>query len=182
MVELFVFGGLVAAGLAVAAVLGFVFFLIKLAFWLVLLPFRLLRPDPEIDFLSFALADAVSASLAGLPSVVIRSSASVARFASETPDLKALASQADVDHALTGTLLRAGDQLRVTTQLVEAPAGTLVASQTLQSSMGDVFRLLDEANQLSAIFARSRLTSMEGMKHRKESREHPDARVYFKRV
>ena len=42
MVELFVFGGLVAAGLAVAAVLGFVFFLIKLAFWLVLLPFRLL--------------------------------------------------------------------------------------------------------------------------------------------
>ena len=34
---------------------------------LVVLPFRLLRPDPEIDFLSFALADAVSASLAGLP-------------------------------------------------------------------------------------------------------------------
>ena len=114
---------------------------------LAVLPFRLLRPDPEIDFLSFALADAVSASLAGLPSVVLRSSASVARFASETPDLKALASQADVDHALTGTLLRAGDQLRVTTQLVEAPAGTLVASQTLQSSIGDVFRLQDELSQ-----------------------------------
>jgi serine/threonine protein kinase/tetratricopeptide (TPR) repeat protein len=114
---------------------------------LAVLPFRLLRPDPEIEFLSFALADAVSASLAGLPSVVLRSSASVARFASETPDLKALASQADVDHALTGTLLRAGDQLRVTTQLVEAPAGTLVASQTLQSSIGDVFRLQDELSQ-----------------------------------
>ena len=46
----------------------------------------------------------------------------------------------------------------------------------------EAFRLLDEANQLSAIFARSRLTSIEGMKRRKESREHPDARVYFKRV
>jgi hypothetical protein len=42
MIELLVFGGLVAAGLAVAAVLGFVFFLIKLVFWVVLLPFRLL--------------------------------------------------------------------------------------------------------------------------------------------
>ena len=30
---------------------------------LVVLPFRLLRADPEIEFLSFALADAVSASL-----------------------------------------------------------------------------------------------------------------------
>ena len=50
------------------------------------------------------------------------------------------------------------------------------------STTREAFRLLDEANQFSAIFARSRLTSMEGMKRRKESREHPDARVYFKRV
>ena len=111
---------------------------------LVVLPFRLLRPDPEIDFLSFALADAVSASLAGLPSVVIRSSAAAARFATESPDLQALATQADVDRVLMGTLLRAGDQLRATAQLVEAPAGTLLSSQTLQAPLGDVFRLQDE--------------------------------------
>ena len=114
---------------------------------LVVLPFRLLRPDPEIDFLSFALADAVSASLAGLPSVVIRSSAAAARFATESPDLKALAAQADVDRVLMGTLLRAGEQLRATAQLVEAPAGTLVSSQTLQAPLGDVFRLQDELAQ-----------------------------------
>jgi eukaryotic-like serine/threonine-protein kinase len=111
---------------------------------LVVLPFRLLRPDPEIDFLSFALADAVSASLAGLPSVIIRSSAAAARFATESPDLKALATQADVDRVLTGTLMRAGQQLRATAQLVEAPAGTVVSSQTLQAPLGDVFQLQDE--------------------------------------
>jgi serine/threonine protein kinase len=114
---------------------------------LVVLPFRLLRPDPEIDFLSFALADAVSASLAGLPSVVIRSSAAAARFAGEAPDLKALAGQADVDRVLTGTLLRAGEQLRATAQLVEAPSGTIVSTQTLQAPLGDVFRLQDELAQ-----------------------------------
>ena len=111
---------------------------------LVVLPFRLLRPDPEIDFLSFALADAVSGSLAGLPSVVIRSSAAAARFATESPDLTALAVEADVDRVLMGTLLRSGEQLRATAQLVEAPAGTLVSSQTLQAPLGDVFRLQDE--------------------------------------
>jgi len=114
---------------------------------LVVLPFRLLRPDPEIDFLSFALADAVSASLAGLPSVVIRSSAAAARFAGDSPDLKTLAAQADVDRVLMGTLLRAGEQLRATTQLVEAPDGTLISSQTLQAPLGDVFRLQDELAQ-----------------------------------
>jgi TolB-like protein len=111
---------------------------------LVVLPFRVLRPDPDVDFLSFALADAVSASLSGLSSVVLRSSAVAARFASETPDLKALASQAEVDLVLTGTLLRSGDRIRASTQLVEAPAGTLVASHALQSAVGDVFRLQDE--------------------------------------
>ncbi|MGE5127489.1 MAG: protein kinase domain-containing protein [Betaproteobacteria bacterium] len=114
---------------------------------LVVLPFRMLRPDPEIEFLSFALADAVSASLAGLPSLVLRSSAAAARFAAESPDLKAIAAQADVDLVLMGTLLRAGDQIRASAQLVEAPAGTLVSSQTLQSPLGDVFRLQDELAQ-----------------------------------
>ncbi|HXY38938.1 MAG TPA: protein kinase [Vicinamibacteria bacterium] len=114
---------------------------------LVVLPFRLLRPDPEVDFLAFALADAVSASLAALPSLLLRSSAAAARFAAESPDLKAIAAQADVDLVLMGTLLRAGEQIRVSTQLVEAPAGTLVSSQSLQAPVGDVFRLQDELAQ-----------------------------------
>jgi serine/threonine protein kinase len=114
---------------------------------LVVLPFRLLRPDAEVDFLSFALADAVSASLAGLPSLVLRSSSAAARFVSESPDLKAIATHAEVDLVLMGTLLRAGDQIRASTQLVEAPAGTIVSSQSLQAPVGDVFRLQDELAQ-----------------------------------
>jgi four helix bundle protein len=35
----------------------------------------------------------------------------------------------------------------------------------------EAFRLLDEADQLSAIFAASRITAIEGMKRRKASRE-----------
>jgi len=111
---------------------------------LVVLPFRPLRPDPETDFLGFSLPDAISTSLSGLGSLVVRSSALAARFASDQPDLKLIASEADVDLVVLGTLLRSGDQLRVTTQLVEAPAGTLVASQTVQSPFGDLFRLEED--------------------------------------
>jgi TolB-like protein/tetratricopeptide (TPR) repeat protein len=110
----------------------------------VVLPFRVLRPDPEIDFLAFSLPDAITTSLAGMGSLIVRSSATAARFAGEVPDIKALAVEADVDRVVTGTLLRSGDQLRAATQLVEAPEGTLLTSHTVQSPLGDLFRMQDD--------------------------------------
>ena len=111
---------------------------------LVVLPFRALRPDPDTDFLTFSLPDAIATSLSGLPSLVVRSSAAAARFATAEPDFKVIAVEADVDRVLTGTLHRSGDQLRVSTQLVETPAGTLVWSHTAQSALGDMFALQDD--------------------------------------
>ena len=96
---------------------------------LIVLPFRMLRPDPEIDFLSFSLADAITASLGSLESLVVRSSLAAARFKADAPDLAALASELDVDVAVTGTLLRAGTEVRVATQLVEVQSGRLLWSQ-----------------------------------------------------
>ena len=91
---------------------------------LMVLPFRLLRPDVEIDFLAFSLADAITNSLAPLESLVVRSTLTAARFASNAPDLRTIADEAKVDVVLSGTLLRAGEQLRVSAQLLEAPSGT----------------------------------------------------------
>ncbi len=111
---------------------------------LVVLPFRVLRPDPETDFLAFSLPDAIATSLSGNPSLIVRSSAVAARFGADTPDLKALATEADVDRVVMGTLLRVGDQLRAAAQLVEAPSGTLVTAHTVQASTGDLFHLQDD--------------------------------------
>ena len=111
---------------------------------LIVLPFRVLRPDPETDFLAFSVPDAITASLSGLDALVVRSTAAGQRFASETPDLKAIAAEAGVDVVLLGTLLRAGDQVRVATQVLEAPSGTLVCSHTAQIRLTDIFQLQDD--------------------------------------
>ena len=113
----------------------------------IVLPFRLLRPDAEIDFLGFSLADAITNSLSSLESLVVRSSLAAARFAVDVPDLTAIASELNVDVLLTGTLLRAGDQLRVSVQLVEAPGGGLIRSDTSQVPIGDLFRLQDDLSR-----------------------------------
>jgi len=113
---------------------------------LIVLPFRILRPDADSDFLAFAIPEAITTSLAGVGSLIVRSSAAAARFA-DGFDPKRLAEDADVDVALTGTLMRGGDQIRVTTQLVELPAGTVLWSLTSQATMSDIFELQDRLTQ-----------------------------------
>ena len=111
---------------------------------LIALPFRMLRPDREFDFLIFSLPDAITTSLSGLASLVVRSSLAAARYAGDSPDLRRLASEAEVDAVLTGTLLRNGDQLRVMTQLTEVPGGAVIWSQTSNLALKDIFQLQDE--------------------------------------
>ena len=100
---------------------------------LIVLPFRMLRPDPGTDFLAFSLPDALTTSLSGLKSLVVRSSLAASRFAGGTQDLKTIAAEADVDLIVTGTLLSAGDEIRVTAQLTDAATGTLMWSHSTQS-------------------------------------------------
>jgi len=114
---------------------------------LVVLPFRVLRPDPEIDFLAYSLADVIATSLSSLESLVVRSSLAAVRFAADVPDISVIARELDVDIVLSGTLLRVGDQLRASVQLVEVAAGTLIWSDTSQVQVGDFFRLQDDLSQ-----------------------------------
>jgi serine/threonine protein kinase len=111
---------------------------------LIVLPLRILRPDPEIDFLAHSLPEAITASLSGLETLTVRSSAAAERFAAERPDLRTIAAEAGVDVVLLGTLLRAGAQVRVSAQLVEAPSGTVVSTRTAQVGLTDIFQLQDE--------------------------------------
>ena len=111
---------------------------------LIVLPLRVLRPDPETDFLAYSLADAITSSLSSLQPLVVRSSLVGGRFADGPPDLKAVAAEADVDVAVAGTMIRSGDQLRVTTQLLEAPSGTVLCSHNVQAPVGDLFALQDD--------------------------------------
>ena len=111
---------------------------------LAVLPFRMLRPDPDLEFLGPSLADAIAMSLAGLRALVVRSTLATARYAGAAPELDRMARELDVEVVLTGTLLPAGGRCRLAAQLVEAPGGRVVWSQTSDVSGADVFELQDQ--------------------------------------
>jgi TolB-like protein len=111
---------------------------------IIVLPFRLLRPSEEIEFLAFSLPEAITVSLAGLEDLVVRSSIVADRYAHESPDLKKIAEEEDVDVVLIGALLKIGEHLRITAQLVEAPSGTLLWSHSSQSTSRELLELHDD--------------------------------------
>lgn len=110
---------------------------------LMLLPFRALRTDAETDFLAFAIPDAVAAAMVGLRGVVIRSPIVGARYSGEVLDLVRIAREAEVDTILTGTIARSGNRIRVTSQLIEVPGGTLIWSDSSEIAFDDLFHLQD---------------------------------------
>jgi non-specific serine/threonine protein kinase len=110
---------------------------------LAVLPFRMLRSDPERDFLAPSLADALAMSLAGIRSLVVRSTVASARYSGAAPDLDEIARALDVNVVLVGTLLASGERCRVAAQLVEAPQGAVLWSDTVDVSSKDIFELQD---------------------------------------
>ncbi len=110
---------------------------------LLILPFRQLRDDPDVGFLAFSVPDAVVHALSGLTSLVVRSSAAASRFGDHPVDLAAIAANAHVDAVLTGTLLRSGQQIRVSAQLLAVPSGTVLWSESFQVTLQEVFDLQD---------------------------------------
>ncbi len=148
---------------------------------LIVLPFRMLRPDPGTDFLAFSLPEALTTSLSGLKSVVVRSSLAASRFSAGTQDLKTIAAEADVDLIVTGTLLSTGDEIRATAQLTDAATGTLMCSHSTQTSIGHVFRLQDELTECVVEALSLRLTSREQRILRHDVPADPKAYEYYLR-
>jgi eukaryotic-like serine/threonine-protein kinase len=143
---------------------------------LVVLPFRMLRADPETDFLAFSLADAIASTLSGLGSLVVRSSATASSLAGAETDLRKIATEAEVDVVLMGTLLRIGPQLRVHAQLVAAPQGTILWSESQQVTLGDLFQLQDDLSRRLVASLALPLTARE---HRQLGRDVPaSAKAY----
>lgn len=148
---------------------------------LIVLPFRMLRPDLNSDFLAFSLPEALTTSLSGLKSLVVRSSLAASRYSTGTQDLKTIAAETQVDLIVTGTLLSTGDEIRVTAQLTDAITGTLMCSHSTQTSIGHVFRLQDELTECMLEALSLQLTTHEQRILRQDVPSDPKAYEYYLR-
>ena len=93
---------------------------------LAVLPFQNLRANAENEFLGFSLADAVITKLGYVSELSVRPSYAVQRYKGQALDLRRVASDLNVDTLLTGTILREGDDLRITCQLIDVRTDSIL--------------------------------------------------------
>ncbi|HZN11036.1 MAG TPA: winged helix-turn-helix domain-containing protein [Blastocatellia bacterium] len=98
---------------------------------LVILPFRNLKPDPETDFLSLSLADAVIAKLSYISALTVPASAYIEKYRNQEFDRRKVAEEFKADALLTGTFVRDGQDLRINVQLIDVRADEVIWSEPL---------------------------------------------------
>jgi DNA-binding winged helix-turn-helix (wHTH) protein/TolB-like protein/tetratricopeptide (TPR) repeat protein len=108
------------------------------------LPFKPLTADGRDELLEIGMADSLTSRLSALPGLVLRSTASVQRYAGAAQDPLRAARELDVDWVVDGTMQRRGDQLRATARLLHVADGTAAWSGSFDARLGGLFDVQDE--------------------------------------
>jgi len=108
------------------------------------LPFKLLTPNPEDDYLSVALADAVINQLSSSGELLVRPTSTVMRYTKQAADPMAVARELNVQIVVDGSIQKLGPKLRVHVQAWDTADGSSLLSAKHDSEMADLFGLQDK--------------------------------------
>jgi len=103
------------------------------------LPFVALSSGPDDGYFADGLSEEIINSLTSLPDLLVTARTSAFHFKGKDTPIPEIARILGVEHVLEGSVRRAGDQVRITAQLIRASDGFHLWSQTYDRSLSDVF-------------------------------------------
>lgn len=111
---------------------------------LAVLPFADLSQARDQEYLADGLAAEILNQLAQVPGLRIVGRSSSFSFKGKDEDSRVIGQKLGVAHLLEGSVSKAGDQLRITAQLVRADDGSQLWSKSYARELRDVFAVQDE--------------------------------------
>jgi eukaryotic-like serine/threonine-protein kinase len=148
---------------------------------LAVLPFRNLREDPQADFLGFSLADAVITKLAYISALTVRPSSSVERYRNQTIDPQKVAAELNVGTLLTGTFIKDGDDLRITTQLIDVGPDKILWQDSFDTKFEKLLTVQDRVSEQIIQGLQLTLSPAEAKKLEPKALINPNAYEYYLR-
>jgi TolB-like protein/DNA-binding winged helix-turn-helix (wHTH) protein/Tfp pilus assembly protein PilF len=124
---------------------------------LAVLPLENLSRDPAQDYFADGMTDELITSLAKLQTLKVISRSSVMRYKGTNKPLPQIARDLNVDGIIEGTVLRSGNRVRITAQLIRAATDQHLWAETYEGNVEDVLRLQDEVARAVAAEIRLRL-------------------------
>ena len=111
---------------------------------LAVLPFRNLGVVTSDEYFTDGMTDAVTTELAKLGVSRVISETSVAQFKDTKKSVPEIARELSVDGVVEGAVLREGDQVRITVQLIRGDNDQHVWAESYQRPMADILTLQNE--------------------------------------
>lgn len=128
---------------------------------LAVLPLKNLSNDPAEQYFADGMTDVLIADLAQISSLRVISRTSVMQFKETKKSLAEIAHQLNVDGVIEGSVLRSGDRVRITAELVDTSTDRHVWARTYERKVGDVLTLQGEVARAIAGEIQARITPQE---------------------
>jgi serine/threonine-protein kinase len=114
---------------------------------IVVLPFDNLSPDPADVYFSGGLTEELTATLSHFRSLRVISRSSAAAYKEAFKDVRTIAEDLGVQYVLEGSVRKAGDDLRITAQLIDARTDEHLWAKNFDGTLEDVFGMQEKVSR-----------------------------------
>jgi len=126
---------------------------------LAVLPLTNMSGDPEQEYFADGMTEELITELSQIGSLRVISRTSVMRYKGEKKKpLAQIGRELNVDAEMEGSVLRAGNRVRIAAHMIYAPTDENVMAETYERDLGDVLKLQSEVAQAIAQQVRIQLT------------------------
>jgi TolB-like protein len=117
---------------------------------LAVLPFVDMSPEHDQEYFSDGITEEILNTLAGIRDIKVAARTSAFAFKGQSPDIRTVGDSLGVRYVIEGSVRKAGDQLRITAQLIDSSDGTHLWSEAYDRKLDDVFAIQTEIAQAIA--------------------------------
>ena len=125
------------------------------------LPFVDMSPAQDQEYFTDGLTENLLHALAQIRELQVAGRTSSFAFKGLNTDLRDIGQQLNVKSILEGSVQKAGDRIRITTQLINADDGYHIWSKTFDRDLSDIFSVQDEIAEAVAVALRASLLGEE---------------------
>jgi TolB-like protein/tetratricopeptide (TPR) repeat protein len=128
---------------------------------LAVLPLENLSGDPTQEYFADGMTDELITNLAQISVLKVISRTSAMRYKGTKKSLSEIAQELHVDAVVGGSVMRVGDRVRITAQLIEAPTDRHLWAASYERDLRDVLSMQDEVTRAIVSEIRVKLTAQE---------------------
>jgi TolB-like protein len=113
---------------------------------IIVLPFENISPDPDQEYFSDGLTEEIITDLSHIHDLLVISRSSAMTFKGTKKKIKEIAGEVNVHFALEGSVRIAGNNLRITAQLIDALTDTHIWAEKYGGTLDDIFDIQEKVS------------------------------------